>query len=35
MTSVIYSVHAAKKTISLPFYIPQLVTSLPFYTPEA
>ena len=30
-TSVIYSLHAVKRPISLPFYIPQLVKSLPFY----
>ena len=34
-TSVIYSLHAVKRPISLPFYIPQLVKSLPFYIPEA
>ena len=33
--SVIYSLHAVKRPISLPFYIPQLVKSLPFYIPEA
>ena len=33
--SVIYSVHVVEKTISLPFYIPQLVKFLPFCTPEA
>ena len=34
-TVVIYSLHAVKRPISLPFYIPQLVKSLPFHIPEA